>query len=224
MISVSYIGPNGKVTKQIPSRWEEVTFKQMLDMHELRTDQAAMLAYLLGVDADYFKRAKLFNMDEVLSVISFLGSQIPDYLLTIPKTCRGYKIPPRLELETMGQLQDLRLIIQEGKGDYLATIKQYPLIVATYACVEAFGRPYDHKDADMLADYFYQAPCTEVMAIGNFTLAKLAILKSASQKASLRSRSPLSRLRRGWTSLRSRVVFMARYFTWRLRHPSRDLS
>ena len=194
-----------KLEKEIPTKWEEVSFQKFLKLTSCGDDTVKIISLFTDIDEETLKKAKISNLESLISLLGFLKTEMN---LTIPDTCQGYKIPKNLEFETIGQYQDLKaeaLILSQTNS-----FDQYALFCAIYAT-----NPYDYKKAEELKSVFMDAPCTEVMAIGNFTLAKLAELTTGIK---IKSLLPSIHRKKFWLVstvwLRS-LVFTARYYTWR---------
>ena len=190
-----------KVEKEIPIKWKEVTFGQFLKISKLK-ETSEILSLFLGIEEETLKKAKIHNLETILSLLSFLREEMD---LQVPDTCMGYKIPKNLELETIGQFEDLKLEAQDLKD-----FEKYALFCGIYA-----SSPYDYKNAEELKETFMNAPCEEVMAIGNFTLLKLVELTSGIKAKSSSRNTPMTKFRRVLTVWVRSLVFMVRFYTWK---------
>ena len=191
-----------KVTKDIPTMWKEVTFGQFLKLSECANDTSQILSLFTGIDKDLLNNAKIENLEAIISILSFLKT---DMSLSVPDTCMGYKIPKNLEFETIGQYEDLKLEALQMKA-----FDKYALFCAIYAVKE-----YDYKKAEELAPVFMDAPCEEVMAIGNFTLLKLTELTSGMPVKWPPRNTLMRRLWLGFNAYRRSLAFTARYYIWK---------
>ena len=190
-----------KVEKEIPIKWKEVTFSQFLKLSKMK-ETSEILSMFLGIEEETLKKAKIHNLETILSLLSFLKEEMD---LQVPDTCMGYKIPKNLELETIGQFEDLKLEAQDLKD-----FEKYALFCGIYA-----SEPYDYKKAEELKEVFMNAPCEEVMAIGNFTLLKLVELTSGIKPKSSSRNTPMTKFRRVLTVWVRSLVFMVRFYTWK---------
>ena len=197
--------------KEIPIKWKEVTFKQFLELSKCENDTVKILGVFLGIDEKTLRKAKVRNLESILNLLNFLKTEMD---LTLPGTCLGYNIPKNLELETIGQFEDLKLEAQS-----LTDFSKYTLFCAIYST-----KPYDYKKAEELAPIFLNAPCEEVMAIGNFTLLKLAGLMSGIDPKLQNLNTPLRRWRLALKNYLTSLVFIARFYIWKkkLRLPERN--
>jgi hypothetical protein len=130
-------------------------------------------------------------------------SKIPDKVL-------GYKIPKNLELETIGQFEDLKLQAKSIKDNSKESLAAYTRMCAIY-CVN----PYDWSEAEKLAPYFMDAPCGEVLAVGNFTLMKLMPLSESGLKRLLKPNSIPKKLKLAMIVWINRLAFTVRFYLWK---------
>lgn len=205
-----------KITRDIPTSWDKVTFRNFVDLATIGDDMTKIISYFTVIDEATLKKAKINNLETVLSALSFL-SVPPD--TTIPKTILGYKLPDNLELESIGQYEDVKTLLVKMQGMGNDAVNLYPVIVGTYAMKE-----YDGLEVDKFSERFWNAPCGEVLAIGNFTVMKLSGLKKPSRKA-----SPLvGILPKSWRlAIRgylSNLAFSARYYLWKRKHHTQGTS
>ena len=201
-----------KVTKQIPIRYSELTFGKHVELAFCDPDPVKVLALLVDIDAELLRKVKIANLEEVLAALSFLDQPMS---LPIPKEILGYKIPKDLKFESMNRYADIQTIASSfsretfGKED----LKKYAEIVSIYA-MPNYEDATEQAKQDFIQQFF-NAPCEEVMAVGNFTLVKLTALK-LNMPSNFQNRGTLiSRLLLGFKAWRSRMAFSSRYAGWR---------
>lgn len=196
-----------KIQKDIPTSWNDVTFKNFLQLAKCQSI-TEKLSLFTGIESSTLLKAKINNLDSVIKILSFT-EQSPE-VDRIPETIEGYKMPKNLELNEIGRFEDLKLEAAKIKADDPDSVEVYAMFCAIYALEE-----YDYDKAKELKDVFVNAPCEEVMAVGNFTLVKLIGLNNPGL---LKTPKPTSRLRswrlviKGWLS---RLAFTARYYSWK---------
>lgn len=200
-----------KVTKAMPIRYKELGFRKYVDLAFCEDEPVKVLSILLEHDEETLRKAKIFNLDEVLTLMSFLKKPIE---LRLPKEILGYKIPRDLKFESMNRYADIQHIAESfGKDLTKEGLLQYAELVSIYAMPNYEEASDEEKQA--FIEQFYNAPCEEVMAIGNFTLMKLTALRTSTSKdfqkaATLKSRSRL--VLKAWLS---RMAFSIRYAIWK---------
>ena len=130
----------------------------------------------------------------------------------------GYRIAPNLDTESVAQYADLQgIIAQITPDDQKASFGLFPLICATYAV-----SPYNFKEAENIAPTFLKAACTEVLAVGNFTLVRLAALSRGIVPTSPPVATPLNRLRLAMINSLQNLVSSIRYYLWKRSLPLQE--
>lgn len=197
-----------KVEREIPISWDEVTFGQFLDLSQAGNDRAKILSVFTGIEAETLRKAQIVNFEVINNIISFVERD--EINMTLPKEILGFKMPDNLQLETIGQFEDLKLESSKIKDQSKESLSVYTKFCAIYAT-----NHYDYSEAEKLAPQFLNAPCGEVLAIGNFTLMKLIESKDSTLTKALRPPSHLRRLKLAMIGWLKRLVFTARYYSWK---------
>lgn len=196
-----------KTEKEIPTKWKEVNFSQFIKLVEAGDDPAKIISIFTDIEEEILRKAKISNLESIIHILGFLKSEMN---LKVPETCMGYKIPKNLEFETIGQFQDLKAEAVQIKD--AKSFDKYALFCAIYAT-----NPYDYREAEKLIPTFLNAPCEEVMAIGNFILVKLAELMTGIPSKSQRPSIPMKKYWLVLTVWLKNLAFIARFYTWRRR-------
>lgn len=161
-----------KQEKTIPEKWADVTWEQYL---KVKGNFVKTASFFTGVEETTLKKAKINNLQLVVTALKFLETPIKEEELKLPETILGFKVPKSLDMESIGQYADLQDITKKFDPEKpLENLALYPSICAIY-CV----KPYDFEQAEALAPQFLNAPCTEVMAVANFTYEKLRELRTS---------------------------------------------
>lgn len=200
-----------KFTKEIPTGWEGVTFRQFLQLKDNKDLTA--LSVFTGIDKETLKKAKIKNFDDVIRALAFTGFQ-PD-LFKLPKSISGHPVRQDLGFEPFGRYTDIKDIIEKGLPEE-ELLKQYPLFAAIYT----FPGEYKSHEAEKNAELFYDSPCTEVLALGNFLLMRLIGLKNTTGKTSPNRLTLLRKIKLVFLLWRARLAFTLRYSIWKRRHLS----
>lgn len=156
------------VEKEIATSWPQVTFRQLLELTD--ANELKALSVFTGIEPEILRKANITGLDKLLSALAFIQKEVP--IVRFPKTILKYEVPYDIGFESFGQYCDIKDEIDKGKKD-LELMNQYPLLCAIYTC-----KPYDFKEAENKVEEFFNAPCTEVLAVGNFILMKLIALRS----------------------------------------------
>jgi len=196
-----------KVEKEIPTGWDQVTFGQALKLMKCQTD-TQVLSVFTEIDEETLKKATIKNLYKVINAIGF--TKIPPSVDKIPDQIRSYEMPKNIEIDEIGRYEDLKLEAAKIQKDDIDSIQAYAMFCAIYATT-----PYDYKQAERLKDYFMQAPCEEVMAIGNFTVMKLIELNSPGLLDSPRLPSLLRNWKLAISAWLTRLAFTVRYYSWK---------
>lgn len=204
---------NGKPTeKEVPTSWEQVTFGQFLELEKCEQDKTKVLSLFTGIDHETLLKAKIKHFDDVMvNGLSFLTTQPP---VAIPEKLLGYTMPKNLEFEQVQQYVDLQNYIKESRDKSPSDqLRQYTLYCAVYACIQKHSK-YDWKLVEEMAPEFLNAPCTEVMGIGHFTLMRLIASKQGTKPTSPPQSTLLKKLGLVLKSWRLRLVSNLRWIIW----------
>lgn len=207
-----------KIRKDIPTHWGEVTFRQFVDLFSIGSDEIGILSYFCTIDKETLRRAKINNLDAVIRCLDFLKKEID--IVTIPSSISGYDLPDSLEFQTIGQYEDIKAEIAKLKEPKeIDLINLYPLLVGTYTM-----NPYDALKVDKFSEQFWQAPCGEVLAVGNFTLMRLGGLKSPTRTTRLLGVILKTKPMQAIQNWLRNLAFIVRYSSWKHRHNINDQS
>lgn len=212
ILKVTIILGKSTIHRDLPVCWEDVTFAQFLDLESCGQDIIKVIALLTGVDYLTLCAAKIVDMDNVISLLKFLNTQP---VTAIPKTILGYTVPEKLDFEQVQQYIDLKNYVAESaKMTPTEQLRNYTLYCAVYACIAKHGK-YEWQLAEGMRDEFLQAPCTEVMGIGNFTLLRLIGLKHNIDLNSPKVSSLIKKFKLVLAGWRIRMVLFLRSFNWK---------
>lgn len=195
--------------RDIPVSWDQVTFGDFLKLDSCGQDIIKVIALLTRMDYEQLKKAHVKNLDGVVAILGFLKKPmtLPSYQSV--KVLHGYPLPKNLEFEEVQMYLDLQNYMQEvNQLTDLEKLGKYTTYCAVYACKHRYGK-YDWKLAEELAPVFLDAPCTEVMAVGNFTLMRLIGLNLNINLNSLKAGSPIKRFR---LAIKSWVMLSGHFF------------
>jgi hypothetical protein len=205
---ITFKTTSGSIKKFIPTRWEEVTFQQYIDIQAVGDNYVKLLSVFTGLSEEVISRTPFENIDKLVEALSFIYKPMP---MDIPDKLMGYTMPKDLGFKTIAQFQDIRedLRIKRTPSEQ---VLRFPLYCATYALAE-----YDWRKAEELSKDFMQAPAPEVIAIGNFILRKLVGLRIGKQLNFQARVTPLRRLKLVLKSWLIRLDFTERLSLWRKR-------
>lgn len=205
-------------TVSIPTRWEEVTFRQLLAINEANDDWLKIFGVFLDEPAESIGNARVENggLDELLICLSFLTStEIPKVL---PTTILGYALPKDLGFETIGQYQYIRDdVAQTASMTPIEQMRRYALYCAVYAQPSENNGEFDYEKAEALAEKFLDAPAMEVLAVGSFTVLKLIGLSKPISDVSRRRITLLKKWKLDFRAWLVYTVSTARLWLWKRR-------
>lgn len=203
-------------TVSIPTRWPEVTFRQLLGINEANDDWLKIFGIFLDEPADAIGNARVENggLDELLVCLSFLTStEIPK---VVPTSILGYPLPKDIGFETIGQYQYIREdVAASASMNPNEQMRRYALYCAVYAQPQTNDGNFDFEKAEAMADKFMDAPAMEVLAVGSFTVLKLIGLSRPINDVSRRA---ITLRRRVALAFRAWLVFTVstvRLWLWR---------
>lgn len=205
-------------TVSIPTRWEEVTFRQLLAINEANDDWLKIFGLFLDEPAEDIGNARVENgaLDELLVCLSFLTStEIPKVM---PIKILGYDLPKDLGFETIGQYQYIREDVADSANmSPIEQMRRYALYCAVYAQPQTNNGEFDYEKAEELAYKFLDAPAMEVLAVGSFTVVKLIGLSKPISDVSRRQLTLTRRLRLAFQSWLIFTVSTVRLWLWKRR-------
>lgn len=194
-----------KTSRDIPVSWSEVTFRQFIALQECNDDFVKVMALFTGIEPDIIRKALIDNLESLILALGFLQND-PGQIK--PKSILDYELPKDLGFESIAQFEDVKETLKKAKDmSVLDHLKLYPLYCSIYAC-----KPYDWLKAEELSDKFFDAPCQEVLGVGNFTLAKLIGLKLSTGREYQKRNILLKKFRLALTAYRLHLGFMVRSF------------
>ena len=169
---------NGKSTP-IPTSWNDVTFKQYLEIFNIKDDVLQLVSILSGVDYEIIKNAEIIGVEKLLEAISFANQQItfPDYV----DHCGPYKIAANskgqfnIQYESLGQFEDARKIMNGLNGNIKAHTEAYGKYVAIYI-QKIKDKSYDPQKVEEVEKELQNYPAYQVITLGSFFFVKLRIL------------------------------------------------
>jgi hypothetical protein len=182
------------VEKEIPNAYHLLPWSKLLKIYEVskepvKEQEAAIISILTDVPRETIQMAHIKNYDVLMSCLAFLQNEMP---FMMPTTILDMPVPKNIEDEAAARYGDIQEIIGRFKeGDKLGNLAYYPEIVSRYVSPS----PYDWRQADEIAKQLQDAPCSEVMAIGNFTLTRYHASRSGTLKIYPQEDTRLSRWR-----------------------------
>lgn len=168
----------------VPTCWEDLTFSQYMRVLALKDDTIELISIFTGLEHEYLRSARIVGLKELLEVTKFLRVQIDTDKLLPPASILGIKLPTTIQLESLGQFEDMRKIMVSGHGaDLVQFLENYGKYVAIYVQKERDGS-YNYQKAQDLIPEIMQAPALEVMGAGGFFYVTLLSLLTGTNPSS----------------------------------------
>jgi hypothetical protein len=171
-----------------PTSWEEVTFKQYLEIFNLNGDLLQVVSLFSGADYETVKKATVIGLDKLLEALSFLNT--PHEIPTYSPTCGPYTLPANskgqfnIQYESLGQFEDARQAMNKVAGKSMQEhTKAYGKYVAIYLQKIRDGE-YDPQKVDAMEVDVQNFPALQVCSLGQFFFVKLKTLLNGTRKTS----------------------------------------
>jgi hypothetical protein len=148
-----------------------------------------------------------------------------------PRSILNYLIPKDITLETLGQFEDMRKVMdscnpKDGDTDIEKIVRiteAYPVYSAIY-CQKIRDGQYDCDKAMEMVPEMWAAPALEILSAGNFFLISLSSSFSSTQKTSLQRVPVWKRSRLVMAGLRRTGDLIKRWITSLVRPMSKKTS
>lgn len=205
--------------KNIPLGWKEVDYETFLKIQGLAVEPLVILSHLWGIPVDILRTARIVNFDAVAAHLNALSYPLDT---KVPETILGHKVAKDMNFEEVGRYWDIKKLYDsyiDSERRFIPKFQDYPLIVTAVVMPGYLDATTEQQDE--FAKQFLKAPCEEVLAIANFCLTKLAVLRMATVANSNRLSTP----KRSWplamTSWVRNLVLLIRLKYWNRKLRSR---
>lgn len=196
-----------KADAYLPTKWEDITLSQFIEISNGVGTQFRMLEILTGIDRIIWGKVVTKDIDQKLApVLSFLSQPKKMNKLKLPIWLDvgnefNYRVPSDLDLETFGQ----RALLQEKMVDTVIRQKKNVIEIMPYALALYFqplmdGEDFNEQRANELVEQMGAINCIDAYPIANFFLKKYSVFAKNTTRTSLANRIARS-WRRAWTSL-----------------------
>lgn len=153
---------------KIPTQWNEVPYRDFIELTLMKNDLIAQLAYLMGLTKQEMENGT-FNesLDAIFVATKFL-TKCP--VRQYPKTLGQYK--PGRDIRTMAQLNaiseecELNVKTEDTRGKMQGLAR-----IAAIQC-QGLNEPFDAEKARYLGETFMSLPAIEVYETGYYFFAK----------------------------------------------------
>jgi hypothetical protein len=170
---------NGKKIS-IPSKWEDLTFKQYVYYMETKGTIPEILSLFTGIDQETISKATITGLEEVITALSFLNTKAE--FNSKPDKVGKYKLPLNsngefdIRFESLGQFEDMRKALEKSSNaGGTQFVNAYALYIAIYLQKIRDG-DYDYIKALEMIPEIELMPAHEVISVGSFFTVKLLSL------------------------------------------------
>lgn len=184
----------------IPQGWNEVSFKQLIDIAKAKNDVERFSA-LTGLSPE------LLQIDELVDFYVWIDHNTSWRNEPFPANDTNpnltwiykedyYTLPKDLNFASIGQYEDMKHTVGElidGK-EPIELMEKYPLVVAIYLQKLIDGE-YDYNKAVELSEELLEYPCEDISNTANFFLSKFLRLRGIIPKC-FRKEGVIQRLKK----------------------------
>lgn len=155
-------------SKQIPTRWKDVTFRQWVQLAKAKNNWVESVAVFLGVTPDEINKSNFTEgMDVVVEALNFMVKlpEVEKYPTWLGPYALGNKITTFPQLNAI--LEQTEIIAKAyHSGDIEKMTEPLAEIAAIYC--QGVTEPFDKEKAGYLAKQFMDYPCGEIIAVGEY--------------------------------------------------------
>lgn len=163
------------VEKRLPTRWEELSFKEYVSVIGATRNNVQMLSIILGEPIERIAEAKFDGLDTVIFAMSFLCKPIE--INPYPTSLGSLYHFDQVNLYYPEQIDRLNeLVIENCQKELPEQAKGFALYAAVY--LQALDQVFDFEKAVYLSEQIMIYPCTEVLSIGSAALMRAMAAQS----------------------------------------------
>lgn len=218
MVKATVKSSGKSVTVQFPQHWGEVTFEQLIDISKCKTE-AEQIAYFSKIPFDQVRKAHVTNLPKIESILRFLQTDIPD---NIPDNILGFEVPKNINFEAVGKFEDIKTISSGIDSNNPDDLIKYTELITIYLMPDYLdAKPEQQAE---FAKQFLKAPCSEVLALGNFILRRYIESLKTSKSSFPVPVTQWNKFRLAMKGLRVTLVSSIRLYIWKRRQALKDQS
>lgn len=187
---------------QIPTTWADVTFAQYLALLFLPESLRHQISLFTNIPIETLLKAEIKNLEKIAIALSFINIS-PKFEPGTSPMLGPYYIPKDITLESLGQFEALKELIQRSpKGlETKEEQKQLGLLYAEACAIYLVKSKYKEFNSDKvpeLVEEVMKFPCTEVLQTGSFFFFKPLNLATLTETRSRNILRRLKKLIQGW--------------------------
>lgn len=180
------------VRREIPTRWEDVTFAQYVELACYPKDWVSSVGLFLEMTPEDIRSSQFSEgMDIIVQALSFMTTH--PQLDKFPTKLGKFKLKP--EITTFPQLNAImreQVIQLEGLKENNPRKITEPLARIAAIYCQGISEPFDEEKAEYLSKQFMDYPCTEILSVGEFYQTKAAAAASGGKitQEQIRAKNP----------------------------------
>lgn len=202
----------GKKTVNVASTWEDLTFRQFLEVYKLDNDILKAISLCSGLDYEILKKAGVIvGLESLITAVQFLNtpSKFPETTDRIGK----YKLPLdskgefNPQFKRLDQFEDMRKAMVFSDKGIVAVTEAYATYCAIYLQELRDGH-YSFDKAKAMVEEVKDMPAKEVIPAGSFFLIKLLSLTNGIKPISQTTSQSRKKSKPGLKNSKKRSVSM----------------
>lgn len=170
----------GKKTVNVASTWDDLTFRQFLEVFKLDNDILKAISLCAGIDYEIIKKAGVIvGLESLITAVQFLNtpSKFPETTdrigkYNLPLDSKGEFNP---QFKRLDQFEDMRKAMVFSDKGIVAVTEAYATYCAIYLQELRDGH-YSFDKAKGMIEEVKDMPAKEVIPAGSFFLIKLLSL------------------------------------------------
>jgi hypothetical protein len=208
---------------QIPTSWGDVTYAQYIQLLKTPNNLIDYIHVFTGIDRDLLAKAELRGVEKMVTALSFLS--VSPKLENSPSRMIGpYVMPRDVTLETLGQFEDLRALIQKlPKHDDLTFKKTHEYTIEDRiteanlyleACAiyvqKIINGDYDPEQVENVKHRLMTFSCIQILQTGTFFFSSVLNMLMGTTNRSQRIIPRLKKLLQDFPGYQKSLDFLLR--------------
>ena len=158
----------------IPTEWSDVSFKDYINLLSLPNSLLHYLHLFTGIPLESLQKAQIANLEKIALALSFLTIP-PKFEPGVTKMVGPYVIPEDVTLQSLGQFEDLKALLQkvpqtlDAIEDVIKLHDLYGTACAIYIQKLKHGE-YNFSRVPQVREEIDNFSCTQVIQTGSFFL------------------------------------------------------
>lgn len=194
---------------QIPTAWDNVTYNQYIELLKAPNSLLHYIHIFTSIPIDTLQKAEFKNLERIAIALSFLS--IPPKFEGHPTPMVGpYVTPKDVTIESLGQFEDLRGLIQKlpkETPDPVVISDLYLEACAIYVQKLKDGK-YDHSKVSEVKNILKYCSCVEIIQTGSFFFYRPLNMSTPTTNRFQRAIQRMKRFSQGLPGYQSTLDFL----------------